>query len=668
MKGLGLRRVGALFVFASLLASITVIGAPGALAHHPEVGAESRCADAPVIDYVATSWSSGAKGENANIGIYVDGVWQASGAFTEANGYTFSGTIDASAWAGKTVTVLARADGPWGNGKAAGDSRSTSVTVTGDCGATTTTTSHETTTTTIPGTYVPGNPTCEDLGYANGIKSDPPGIDETIDGVFFDYNGLRSVSVSSSSGAIHAVIVKGGNGAQAYTSDYVDLVAPLNNGGQRPDISHVTACVDSYEPTTTTTEQETTTTTQATTTTTQATTTTTKPVGDAVVWVNVGRCEEVHGESLTPVWIRIEPAGSASVTLRTPEGPIVFTESGSVRLVPGRYFWEATATEGYELTGRTEGSFRTAHCSTTDTMVAVVMGHCVYDAEAGVSVTDVTFRIAPGGTATVLLEGPGGPYEIDGSGERLLLAPGVYKWVATAADGYSMVGPAEGMFTIGDCSPQCTALIGDAVWIDMNPRNGIQDEGEERVAGVAVELQNEDGVTLAVTSTDENGHYEFTDLCEGVYRVQFELPDLKGLVNEAWTIEGAGDSLVDSNADASGRTTLISLARGAQDLSWDAGVVGESVSPTTVTTLPSTTSTTALVTTTTVGDTTSSTIAPLVSTTTVPPVTASTLPFTGFEIQATAMLGLLVLAGGGALLMAVGRRSEESDPDSIGTW
>jgi hypothetical protein len=167
------------------------------------------------------------------------------------------------------------------------------------------------------------------------------------------------------------------------------------------------------------------------------------------------------------------------------------------------------------------------------------------------------------------------------------------------------------------------------------------------------------GNTVASTVTDDEGRYLFSGLCEGTYRVRFELPDLVGLVNEAWTTTGAGDVAADSNADENGLTDLIVVTDGTEDLSWDAGIIADDVSPTTVTTMPEATTTT-------VPQPTTS--APIVTTTTVPPVTASTLPFTGFELQTTALIGLLVLAGGGLLMIALGRESEVADNDSLGTW
>jgi hypothetical protein len=295
---------------------------------------------------------------------------------------------------------------------------------------------------------------------------------------------------------------------------------------------------------------------------------------------------------------------------------------------------------------------------------------CGYDVETGLSTTAVRVTIAPAGSAHVIIEGPGGPYQVSGSGAVLDLVPGAYSWSATPVGNVALVGHTSGSFTIEDCSPVCTAVIGDYVWVDLGPRNGLQDDGEALVAGVVVHLLGSDGNVIATTQTDENGHYEFPDLCAGVYRVRFELPDLPGLVNEAWTTTGAGSAERDSNADENGLTDEIVVGDTTIDMRWDAGVVGDTVSVTTVTTVPATTSTTVVeVTTTTVAPITSTTAeVPASTTTTVPPVTATTLPFTGFELQTTAMLGLLAFAGGAALLMGVRRRDDQDGGESLGGW
>jgi len=106
--------------------------------------------------------------------------------------------------------------------------------------------------------FVAGNPTCEDLGYANGFKVDPPnsgtyhlpdGINTvtvtTADGVYFDW---------SSTLGMDAVIVKGGPNANAYVYDPpterksdTGLHSPINPNNSNPfGLSHIEFCYD-YE-------------------------------------------------------------------------------------------------------------------------------------------------------------------------------------------------------------------------------------------------------------------------------------------------------------------------------------------------------------------------------------------------------------------------------------
>jgi protocatechuate 3,4-dioxygenase beta subunit len=73
-----------------------------------------------------------------------------------------------------------------------------------------------------------------------------------------------------------------------------------------------------------------------------------------------------------------------------------------------------------------------------------------------------------------------------------------------------------------------TYAVGDYVWKDTNS-NGIQDAGEQPVAGVTVTLlnadgtpaKNADGTPVAAIQTDANGHYVFDNLGPGTYEVQF---------------------------------------------------------------------------------------------------------------------------------------------------
>jgi len=112
--------------------------------------------------------------------------------------------------------------------------------------------------------------------------------------------------------------------------------------------------------------------------------------------------------------------------------------------------------------------------------------------------------------------------------------------------------------------------IGDLVWIDQNG-NGIQNNGEPGMQGVTVRLYDCDNELKATTTTDANGNYTFSNLQKGSYYVKFTAPS--GYV---FTTKDAGDNDLDSDADPeTGRTTCTYLSKGENDMSWDAGLVGE---------------------------------------------------------------------------------------------
>jgi len=68
------------------------------------------------------------------------------------------------------------------------------------------------------------------------------------------------------------------------------------------------------------------------------------------------------------------------------------------------------------------------------------------------------------------------------------------------------------------------ASIKGTVYHDRN-NNGIQDEGEEGIAGVVIELFDKDGNLIQTTTTDENGDYCFDDLPPGDYLLREQQPD-----------------------------------------------------------------------------------------------------------------------------------------------
>jgi hypothetical protein len=124
-----------------VVAIATLMMATSAWAHHPTITAEAWCDDETgekYIDYTSTSWRTVPgtdSGANSHIDILMSGVVVASGAYTEANGYSFSGTLPApsNAQSGDTVVMMALAVGDWGSGYHGGQSESTTVTIPEDC-------------------------------------------------------------------------------------------------------------------------------------------------------------------------------------------------------------------------------------------------------------------------------------------------------------------------------------------------------------------------------------------------------------------------------------------------------------------------------------------------------------------------------------------------------
>jgi choice-of-anchor A domain-containing protein/uncharacterized repeat protein (TIGR01451 family) len=111
------------------------------------------------------------------------------------------------------------------------------------------------------------------------------------------------------------------------------------------------------------------------------------------------------------------------------------------------------------------------------------------------------------------------------------------------------------------------AAIGDRVWYDAN-NNGIQDQGENGVAGVVVRLFGTGAVMINSTITDQNGLYLFSNLIPGDYYIQFVLPE-----NYAFSPadQGSNDE-IDSDAGTDGFTTPTTLISDETDLTWDAGI------------------------------------------------------------------------------------------------
>ena len=110
------------------------------------------------------------------------------------------------------------------------------------------------------------------------------------------------------------------------------------------------------------------------------------------------------------------------------------------------------------------------------------------------------------------------------------------------------------------------AQLGDFVWDDLDA-DGIQDPGEPGIANVDVVLKRSNGLVIASTTTDAQGLYCFDGLKQGLYLIEFEVP--QGYVVSP--MNAGNDTAVDSDADATGATLLFSLAHGTSFKNVDAG-------------------------------------------------------------------------------------------------
>ncbi|MEM9549234.1 MAG: SdrD B-like domain-containing protein [Bacteroidota bacterium] len=111
--------------------------------------------------------------------------------------------------------------------------------------------------------------------------------------------------------------------------------------------------------------------------------------------------------------------------------------------------------------------------------------------------------------------------------------------------------------------------IGDFVWNDFDG-DGIQDAGEPGIPDVMVELFDATDNLIAVTTTDGNGLYLFTDVIGGDYYIVFT-QDNEDL---APTVTGAGNDANNSNVtgeNGPGSTGVFTLLTGEDNTTIDAG-------------------------------------------------------------------------------------------------
>jgi choice-of-anchor A domain-containing protein/uncharacterized repeat protein (TIGR01451 family) len=124
-------------------------------------------------------------------------------------------------------------------------------------------------------------------------------------------------------------------------------------------------------------------------------------------------------------------------------------------------------------------------------------------------------------------------------------------------------------------TPPELGSIGDFVWNDTN-QNGIQDNGELGIANVTVELHKcSDNSLVTSTTTNSSGAYLFSNVVAGDYYVKFVV---LGGYTVSPSLQG-GNTSMDSNPDATGKTSCITLAAGENNLTVDAGMYVTPVPP-----------------------------------------------------------------------------------------
>ncbi|NJN72124.1 MAG: hypothetical protein HC799_04555 [Limnothrix sp. RL_2_0] len=111
------------------------------------------------------------------------------------------------------------------------------------------------------------------------------------------------------------------------------------------------------------------------------------------------------------------------------------------------------------------------------------------------------------------------------------------------------------------------ASLGDTVFHDRNA-DGIQDAGEEGIAGATVELVGDvdgDGdIDTLTTTTDANGNYSFDGLTPGDYTVNFSTPN--GFTESSPANIGGNDAI-----DSDGVSVSTTLDAGENDPTLDSG-------------------------------------------------------------------------------------------------
>jgi hypothetical protein len=461
-------RLIALLSAVAVLMSLMAIYAAPAKAHHPTTTAGVVC-DGPdvAVSYTSTSWQNGSRHDDIRIQVSVNGGgWTevASGAYNAGNGYTFSGTFDASPYVGESIRVRSWAEGTWFNGSAAGnghpDATTAPFTVTDNCGP-------------------------DDVSVTVGA-----GVCDVVQG---QASGSIDVSITPASGATVNVYSDAGQtnlvGSLTETESIDDLP---------PGTYYWTAAANgNFQLTGPSSGQVT--------------------IADCEVTVSVeagGVCTvDNSGAAVGSVEIVIDPTSGAVVTVYSDAAmtqEVLDTDaSGTFDLAPGTYYWTADAADGFDIDGDSSGQFTIDPCEVS----VDVSGECVLDGSLGTGVITVTISVDGGANVTVTDGGGAVVATLTESGAVNVPEGETYSWAANAAPGFAMSGDDSGSVEIEECTPPTE--VGASILVTVEGTCEINDglgQGE-----IEVTVSVTDGATVVIT--DSSGDVVGTFTSDGTLTV-----------------------------------------------------------------------------------------------------------------------------------------------------
>jgi hypothetical protein len=129
-------------------------------------------------------------------------------------------------------------------------------------------------------------------------------------------------------------------------------------------------------------------------------------------------------------------------------------------------------------------------------------------------------------------------------------------------------------FTVSQCLPGVkSGKISGFVWEDEN-KNGLFDDGEERIASVGVQLFNDAGTVVDTTTTDASGAYHIDEIEIdefGIYQYVIMVnPPPPG---QAFTVQGSRSNQNASHVDQTGSSGKISMTVTENEHVINAGLV-----------------------------------------------------------------------------------------------